>query len=542
MRERAVVIGLDGFTFSIVDRLVARGDMPVFARLMAEGVRAPLLSTVMPNSFPGWTSCATGCNEGKHGIFMPLVRRSDNFSMKAMDSTDIRMKTVWEVLGERGRKAVVINDPCSYPPQRIDGWVVSGMTTPSHSNDWTHPEALKAELLDAVPDYVVDVNLFGKPRADMLAELKRSAGERLSAALFLMESRDWDLFWVTFTESDRVQHRFWADSQPDHPHHEPEFPTAVDDMYRQLDAAVGALVDAMPSDARLFIASDHGFEPFYCMFDVTGWLIDHGYTAQRAAKAGIKRALASVGLLDEAAAVYRKLKNALEGEARYGAERMRDQADEANTGKAYLDVDWAATRAYATLDGGIRINLRGREPHGIVDPEHARSIASEIREKLLAERFPNGEPVFDTVAFADDVFSGPVSDRGPDLVIPVRTNAYKGSVKGHRHLTDRHRNSGEHARHGVFVAWGPGIVAGVDLGEPRLIDVAPTVLFSLGEAPTVEMDGRIILEIFDEATRVQHPRQPRGSSAKDASHFDAGLTADEEALVEERLRGLGYIE
>ena len=76
MSERTLVIGLDGFTFSVVDRLVAAGRMPAIERLMREGVRAPLESTVMPNSFPGWTSCTTGCNEGKHGIFMPLVRRA----------------------------------------------------------------------------------------------------------------------------------------------------------------------------------------------------------------------------------------------------------------------------------------------------------------------------------------------------------------------------------------------------------------------------------------------------------------------------------
>ena len=67
------------------------------------------------------------------------------------------MKTVWEVLGDRGRRSVVVNDPCSYPPQAIDGWVVSGMTTPAESAGWTHPPELKGELLERVPGYVVDV-------------------------------------------------------------------------------------------------------------------------------------------------------------------------------------------------------------------------------------------------------------------------------------------------------------------------------------------------------------------------------------------------
>lgn len=542
MGERTVVIGLDGFSFEVVDRLVAERRMPVFERLMREGARAPLESTVMPNSFPGWTSCATGCNEGKHGIFMPLVRRADNFSMKAMDSTDVRMKTVWELLSDRGRRSVVVNDPCSYPPQRIDGWVVSGMTTPEPSAAWTHPAGLKAELLERVPDYVVDVNLYGKPRARILDELERSAAARLRAALYLMGSRDWDLFWVAFTESDRVQHRFWADQQPDHPWHAPEFPTALDDMYARLDAAVGRVVAEMPEGARLFLVSDHGFAPFYCMFDATGWLIDNGYTAQRAAKASIKRALATVGMLDGATTAVRRLRRLLETEARHGADRMRDAAEEANAGRVYVDVDWAATRAYATLDGGIRVNVRGREPHGVVEPGDARAVATEIRAALERLRFPNGEPIFERVLLADEAFDGPCADRGPDVVLPVRSDAYSGPVEGQRWLLDRHRNSGEHARYGVFVAWGPGIAAGARLEGPRLVDVAPTVLYSLGERPTAEMDGRVLAELFDPALRASRPAEPAGSSSKAASAFDAGLSADEEAMVEERLRGLGYIE
>jgi predicted AlkP superfamily phosphohydrolase/phosphomutase len=254
----------------------------------------------------------------------------------------------------------------------------------------------------------------------------------------------------------------------------------------------------------------------------------------------VKRALASVGLLDGATAAYRRLKDLLEPEARHGAERMADAAEEVNTGRVYVDVDWSRTRAYATLDGGIRVNVRGREPHGIVDPADARGLALEIRDRLALERFPNGEPIFERVLLAEEAFEGPVADRGPDVVMPVRTDGYRGPVAGHRHLVDRHRNSGEHARYGVFVAWGPGVRAGIEVSGARLIDVAPTVLYSLGERPTVEMDGRALVDLFEALD--ESLLEPSGSSARDGVALDAGLSEDEEALVEERLRGLGYIE
>ena len=216
--------------------------------------------------------------------------------------------------------------------------------------------------------------------------------------------------------------------------------------------------------------------------------------------------------------------------------------DEAATGKTYIDVDWSRTTAYATLDGGIRVNVRGREPHGVVDASDAERIATEIRDRLAGERFPNDEPIFEHVLLAGECFSGPVADRGPDVVIPPRTDAFSGPVTGHRFLVDRHRNSGEHGRYGVFVAWGPGVVPGATVDAARLIDIAPTVLFSLGERPTTEIDGRVLAELFDESLRSSRSLDPLGSSAKDASSLDEGLSEDEEALVEERLRGLGYIE
>jgi predicted AlkP superfamily phosphohydrolase/phosphomutase len=542
MGQRTIVIGLDGFTFSVVDRLVANGEMPVFARLMREGVRAPLQSTVMPNSFPGWTSCATGCNEGKHGIFMPLVRRADNFSMKAMDSTDIRVKTVWEVLSDRGRRCVVVNDPCSYPPHAIEnGWIVAGMTTPDTATDWTHPRELREELLARVPGYVVDVNLYGKSRGQILDQLTSSAEKRLEAALMLMETREWDLFWVTFTESDRVQHRFWADQQPDHPHYRPEFPDAVDGIYRQLDRAVGTLVSALPHGTRIFIVSDHGFGPFYCHFNTTGWLLDNGYTAQTSGRAGVKRTLARLGLLDDATAMYRRFRRMVEPAAKHGVEKMREQATAANSGPVYANVDWSRTTAYATLDGGIRVNVRGREPQGVVEPGNAPAIVAEIKAKLAQLVFPNGEPIFDTVLGADEAFDGPFADRGPDIVLPVRWGAFRGPVAGHPYLSDRHRNSGEHDRYGVFVAHGQDIRRGVELSGARLVDIAPTVLYSLGEAPTVEMDGHALVDVFEPSSRLTHRLESEGSSAKEKPDGE-GLTSDEEALLEERLRGLGYIE
>src|ERR1041385_1965347 len=110
MSLKAAVIGLDGATFEIIDELIGRGRLPHLARLMQEGSTGYLRSSITPNSFPGWTSAATGTSEGRHGIFMPLIRREDNFTLKAMSTLDIKAKSIWELLSERGRRVGGINE------------------------------------------------------------------------------------------------------------------------------------------------------------------------------------------------------------------------------------------------------------------------------------------------------------------------------------------------------------------------------------------------------------------------------------------------
>src|SRR5437870_5050228 len=161
---KATVIGLDGATFEIIDLLIERGRLPHLARLIEEGTAGPLRSSITPNSFPGWTSASTGTSEGRHGIFMPLVRREDNFSLKAMSTLDIKAKTVWELLSERGRRVGVINDPCSYPPIAVNGFLVCGMLWPGGDHPYTYPNSLAQEIEQVVPGYIVDVNLHGKEK------------------------------------------------------------------------------------------------------------------------------------------------------------------------------------------------------------------------------------------------------------------------------------------------------------------------------------------------------------------------------------------
>src|ERR1044072_4814128 len=151
-----VHIGPGGATVYIITPLAGAGRLPVLSRLIAEGASAPLRSTILPNSFPGWASCTTGTSEGMHGVFSPFIKNSSSYTVRAMSGRDIMTRHVWDLLSDERGRSVVLNVPTCYPPEPLDGVMVTGMLTPGLASEFTYPASLKQELLAAVPDYVIE--------------------------------------------------------------------------------------------------------------------------------------------------------------------------------------------------------------------------------------------------------------------------------------------------------------------------------------------------------------------------------------------------
>src|SRR6185369_8280186 len=148
---KTIIIGLDGATFDIIRPLASDGRLPVLSRLMREGVSSPLRSTILPNSFPGWASCTTGTSEGMHGVFSPFIKNHSSYGVRAMSGLDIMTRPVWDILSEHRARSVVLNVPTTYPPEPINGLMVTGMLTPGRASAFTYPESLKSELLAEFP-------------------------------------------------------------------------------------------------------------------------------------------------------------------------------------------------------------------------------------------------------------------------------------------------------------------------------------------------------------------------------------------------------
>jgi predicted AlkP superfamily phosphohydrolase/phosphomutase len=534
---KTVIIGLDGATFDIIGPLASAGRLPVLSRLMREGVSAPLRSTILPNSFPGWASCTTGTSEGMHGVFSPFIKNPSKYTVRAMSGRDIMTRSIWDIVTEHGGRSIVVNVPTTYPPEPINGLMVTGMLTPGRSSEFTHPISLKNELLAEFPNYVIEPERIPDKHA-RANEFRRTIEVRERALKYLMRQGEWDFLMVVFSVLDRAQHDYWADMDPKHPRHDPntpeEFREFIHEVYQRLDTAVGRIIEQLPANARVLIVSDHGF----CseLYEVR-----------------VNELLASAGLLGFKSPGSRKNIARVKSFKQKVARRLSPTATNGNVldrkveyGSAFLDeIDWSRTRAFFAQDKGVWINLAGRESEGFVSESQFDSVIEEARAALLGLTSPeDGESVFESVMRREEAFKGAWSSKLPDLVMVPRRDEYVynerpsyGDV-----IVPADSTTGTHSRDGIFIAWGRDVLSDTALTtRPNLRDVGPTALASLGCPLTTDMDGRALIEVFDNVPESLRQGSSYKQLSANSSSNNSVYNVAEEAELRERLRALGYI-
>jgi predicted AlkP superfamily phosphohydrolase/phosphomutase len=204
-------------------------------------------------------------------------------------------------------------------------------------------------------------------------------------------------------------------------------------------------------------------------------------------------------------------------------------------------IEWSKTKAYTSVVStgeGVSINLKGREPEGIVEPADYERVRQDLHDALSEFRDPEtGDPPIGKILFKEEVLSGRFLDVAPDLLLvpaPFYSLTHaKGMVEEADWL------SGDHRLEGVLVATGPEVTPGPLSQSAELIDLGPTALAALGVPSAISRDGKVLTTLVGENARLQV-----ASESHIARHevSESGLAAHEEDEIEEHLRGLGYVE
>jgi predicted AlkP superfamily phosphohydrolase/phosphomutase len=216
-------------------------------------------------------------------------------------------------------------------------------------------------------------------------------------------------------------------------------------------------------------------------------------------------------------------------------------------------VDWSKTRAYYVPVYfhvcGVEVNLLGARREGNVK---SGAEYEAIRERVIQEArrlndTRDGKPIVEMAVRREELYQGPYVEEFPDVILVLDPDYLGASSLAGRSLVEPHPSPmrpGEHRQDGIFLAAGPHVLSMGDLENLRLIDLPPTLMYAMGLSVPPYFDGRVLEEIFDPMFLSSHP-----ISIGDYMPFhghrpsaDEGYSVDEEAALEERLRGLGYID
>jgi predicted AlkP superfamily phosphohydrolase/phosphomutase len=368
---------------------------------------------------------------------------------------------------------------------------------------------------------------------------------------YLMKRYDWDAFFQYFWGTDRIQHELWHVIDETHPRHDPQeskkHRDRVFQYFRRTDEVIGSLIELAGPDPLVCVASDHGFGPAhkYCSFNV--WLLQEGFLKlKRDALTRIKRSLFNFGLTPEAA--FRLIRKVPLGALR-PSRGVSNQAGASRLLSAlflsFSDVDWTRTVAFSKGNyGQIYVNLRGREPSGSVEQDQYDSVCERIIERLRSIEEPEtGERWVGDVFRREEIYNGPRVADAPDIAFLPRDMRYlplgNADFTSNKFMVDAFGISGCHRMHGILIASGGPVKAGLDAGFAKIYDVAPTLLYLLGEGLPGDLDGRVLSEIISEQFTSARPvRFAEGRSSKGRPSVE--FTDEENAQIIESLKNLGY--
>ncbi len=529
--HKTILIGFDGATFTVLDPLLAAGHMPCLKRFLDEGVRAELLSTPHPLTPPAWTTLITGRSPGQHGVFdfMRSDVRGDRAFFTLTNFRDIRCETLWALVSRCGGRIISLNFPLHAPPPAVAGSIVPGLLSWRHLRRNVYPPELYQEMRSLpgfdLREFSCEIEMITSgptmPEEELIPWVHRHviAKDRhwFQVLRHLMQTDPAALTGVIFDGVDKIQHVCWRFLDPEYL---PAQPNAVErqlrdlclEYFRQLDSFVGEILELAGPDANVLIASDHGFGPCMRSFRVNKWLEQQGL--------------------------------------------LRWPTTPPRGGPAknvhFVHLDWEHTSVFApsASTNGIHIRIRQGPDGPGIPAEQYHAVRDRLVAQLRALQDPfTGRPYLKDVLTREQAFPGVHQDKAPDLTVVPRDHGIVSVLNTEPIIAER-RVTGTHYPVGILLGRGPALAKGRIIPRQRILDVAPTLLYSLGMPIPADFEGGVIDDLLDPSYVKGHPVQsgppteapPGYQKAHTAEPAEPVFTAAEEEGILERLRSLGYVE
>jgi predicted AlkP superfamily phosphohydrolase/phosphomutase len=518
--------------------MIDQGLLPQFGKIRERGVTGHLLSTMPPYTAPGWVSCVTGVNPGKHGVFGFTQRvpadAGDGSGKTFVSRRAVQSPQVWRYVNEAGKTAGLINIPVTYPAEEVNGFMVPCFLTPWGKTDYTYPTALYQDLIREIGTYVINVRIAEHKAGTegefdhFVKELHFATQKRFEAMQYLWARYHSDFFMIVFTCMDKIQHKFWKYLDVRHPlYATPEAEKARQGLvpiYQLMDRVAGYIIDRLDPETTLYLVSDHGFGSMDKRVFINQWLEQQDLLSIHKGKFYMEHLMARTPL---ARAKSQELNIAV-------AENAIDRC-----------IDFSKTRFYCSdvYEQGVYFN------DGAGDgPEEKKRQLAILRDKLMGLKDPEtGERFVDEACLREELYWGPHVEQAPEVLLRMRNYGYLMATsipfRGKEFIRTVHGPEGCHRPEGVFAAFGAQVVPQRDY-TASIMDVTPTVLYQMGVDVPRDMDGKVLADLFTSDFRRDHEIRYRdealaGAAAKTERDI---YSIEEEKEIEGRLKDLGYFD
>lgn len=485
---RTLAIGLDSVDLKLIERWVSEGRLPFFASLLAECplVRLAALSRVLQGSI--WPSMLTGVSPGHHGLYYFSRLARGTYHYQRCNAEDVTGERFYMRLGAHGLRCAFVDLPTDLPQADFPGLqVVDWATEFQYWTFSTQPASLKAEMEARFGKHrLTDYGRTGdsvEEHRKLCRELEDGVSVKSAFVRDLLERDDLDLIVAVYGEPHKAGHFFWKYLDPRHPDHVPGdgyLNDAILRQYQLIDRELAAIAALLRPEDNLIVFADHGMQANYCGERFAGLILERlglSPSTLRAQLGGGKPA-------SRGDAVRRSVRKRLHQWLRRVAPGKVVSGLRKSFGAA-AGVDWSKVRAFSLptdRNTYIRLNVRGREPQGVVEPkgDYEETLAMIEREFRALVNGETGELAVEDVFRVQELYPGPKAVDLPDLAVlwssEAPINVIESPLVGRLEVRRPERRSGNHRPEGFLLARGPAFRSGPCELRGDILQFAPTML------------------------------------------------------------------
>ncbi len=419
--SKLFIFGIDALDYNLLLNYLE--DMPNFKKLIAQGQLIRSNSVFPPDSDTAWSTIYTGLSPAEHGVvnFVDPLNKSTKYLTQETENVALKGKTFWDIAGQQGKKVIVLFPHVGFPPWKVNGIMISRSSL--EDKVLVYPENKKIDfylnkvnIIKGFPGGKKELKKFIKKHHDLISNEQ-------DLALKLLNTEEWDLFFVYSSSLDVVKHFVWKycdESDPSYPG-ENELKSTIKDLYLIYDVILGKYLEKLPADTSVIVLSDHGHagRPLK-LFNINEYLQRKGYLFTIKSK--------NRGNLEIIEKIKRGMLNII-GKYELGKYASKILKIFPGFRKIYtspLMIDWDKTIAYTSDLSGIKAYTYG----GIIINRHKinNEQYDNIRKQIISTLFELKAPTSDSQLFEwvkkrEDLYKGEFINKYPDIVFNLN-NGY----------------------------------------------------------------------------------------------------------------------